>query len=186
MNSDRDGIRGGWATPGDDQPDAESGIEMTGEFTIDYAPPAWYTQNAAGAADTPGTPPASEDGSAQPGPPAPPVGAAVPVPNLPPAWTAQPAPAVPPSPPVSPVAAAAEEAGQGGDLVGGATMRISSVALKRQIAEAGGSVEGEAEAEAGGSAPAAGTEAGGEASGGSETSGVPGAADPAGESETGE
>ncbi|MER7183922.1 SCO5717 family growth-regulating ATPase, partial [Streptomyces hyaluromycini] len=47
MSSDRDGIRGGWATPGDDQPDAESLNEMTGEFTIDYAPPAWYTQNAA-------------------------------------------------------------------------------------------------------------------------------------------
>uniref|UniRef100_UPI0022778AB3 SCO5717 family growth-regulating ATPase n=1 Tax=Streptomyces sp. NRRL S-146 TaxID=1463884 RepID=UPI0022778AB3 len=48
MSSDRDGIRGGWATPGDDQPDAESAAEVTGEFTIDYAPPAWYTQNASG------------------------------------------------------------------------------------------------------------------------------------------
>ncbi|WP_326755020.1 SCO5717 family growth-regulating ATPase [Streptomyces hirsutus] len=48
MGSDRDGIRGGWATPGDDQPDAESSVETTGEFTIDYAPPAWYTQNASG------------------------------------------------------------------------------------------------------------------------------------------
>ncbi len=48
MSSDRDGIRGGWATPGDDQPDAESSVETTGEFTIDYAPPAWYTQNASG------------------------------------------------------------------------------------------------------------------------------------------
>ncbi|WP_217140159.1 SCO5717 family growth-regulating ATPase [Streptomyces sp. AC627_RSS907] len=46
MSSDRDGIRGGWATPGDDQPDAEAAVETTGEFTIDYAPPAWYTQNA--------------------------------------------------------------------------------------------------------------------------------------------
>ncbi|MFC9062608.1 SCO5717 family growth-regulating ATPase, partial [Streptomyces sp. NPDC057074] len=46
MSSDRDGNRGGWATPGDDQPDAESSVETTGEFTIDYAPPAWYTQNA--------------------------------------------------------------------------------------------------------------------------------------------
>ncbi|MEZ3182332.1 AAA family ATPase [Streptomyces pimonensis] len=48
MSSDRDGTRGGWATPGDDQPDAESAIEATGEFTIDYAPPAWYTQNTSG------------------------------------------------------------------------------------------------------------------------------------------
>nr|WP_307816864.1 SCO5717 family growth-regulating ATPase [Streptomyces sp. CRPSP2-6A1] len=45
MSSDRDGMRGGWGTPGDDQPDAEA-VETTGEFTIDYAPPAWYTQNA--------------------------------------------------------------------------------------------------------------------------------------------
>ncbi|WP_039657035.1 SCO5717 family growth-regulating ATPase [Streptomyces sp. MUSC 125] len=45
MSSDRDGMRGGWAPPGDDQPDAEA-VETTGEFTIDYAPPAWYTQNA--------------------------------------------------------------------------------------------------------------------------------------------
>ncbi|MGW6225214.1 SCO5717 family growth-regulating ATPase, partial [Streptomyces olivaceus] len=51
MSSDRDGIRGGWATPGDDQPDAESSIETTGEFTIDYAPPAWYTQNASGGSE---------------------------------------------------------------------------------------------------------------------------------------
>ncbi|MCE0446104.1 hypothetical protein LT493_18310 [Streptomyces tricolor] len=37
MSSDRDGMRGGWGTPGDDQPDAEA-VETTGEFTIDYAP----------------------------------------------------------------------------------------------------------------------------------------------------
>ena len=35
MSSDRDGTLGGWATPGDDQPDAESAIETTGEFTIE-------------------------------------------------------------------------------------------------------------------------------------------------------
>ncbi|MFD5754961.1 SCO5717 family growth-regulating ATPase, partial [Streptomyces sp. NPDC127044] len=65
MNSDRDGIRGGWATPGDDQSDAESAVEATGEFTIDYAPPAWYTQNASGhAAQASPTPP-------PPAPPAP-------------------------------------------------------------------------------------------------------------------
>lgn len=40
MSSDRDGTHGSWATPGDDQPDAESAVETTGEFTIDYAPPA--------------------------------------------------------------------------------------------------------------------------------------------------
>lgn len=62
MNSDRDGIRGGWATPGDDQSDAESAVETTGEFTIDYAPPAWYTQNASGSSE--GASPTSSASSA--------------------------------------------------------------------------------------------------------------------------
>ena len=66
MNSDRDGIRGGWATPGDDQSDAESAVETTGEFTIDYAPPAWYTQNASGGSgdsgDTGGSRASSDSG----------------------------------------------------------------------------------------------------------------------------
>ncbi|MYX47310.1 SCO5717 family growth-regulating ATPase, partial [Streptomyces sp. SID8499] len=78
MNSDRDGNRGGWATPGDDQSDAASAVEATGEFTIDYAPPAWYTQNspssggdsAQGAPAAPATPP-----------PPPPVGPPVPLPE---------------------------------------------------------------------------------------------------------
>ncbi|WP_446042339.1 SCO5717 family growth-regulating ATPase, partial [Streptomyces sp. SID1121] len=61
MNGDRDEIRGGWDRPPvDDQSDAEP--EVTGEFTIDYTPPAWYTQNAPG--DTAG-------GAATAGPPAP-------------------------------------------------------------------------------------------------------------------
>ncbi|MFF8034375.1 SCO5717 family growth-regulating ATPase [Streptomyces sp. NPDC016626] len=59
MSSDRDGTRGGWATPGDDQPDAESAIETTGEFTIDYAPPAWYTQNASGSSESGASPSSS-------------------------------------------------------------------------------------------------------------------------------
>ncbi|MGM7443270.1 SCO5717 family growth-regulating ATPase, partial [Streptomyces tunisiensis] len=58
VSSDRDGTHGSWATPGDDQPDAESAVETTGEFTIDYAPPAWYTQNASEASS-----PASAAGS---------------------------------------------------------------------------------------------------------------------------
>ncbi|MFD8255355.1 SCO5717 family growth-regulating ATPase [Streptomyces werraensis] len=52
MSSDRDGTHGSWATPGDDQPDAESAVETTGEFTLDYAPPAWYTQNASEASSS--------------------------------------------------------------------------------------------------------------------------------------
>ncbi|MGV9872752.1 SCO5717 family growth-regulating ATPase [Streptomyces cellulosae] len=63
VSSDRDGTHGSWATPGDDQPDAESAVETTGEFTIDYAPPAWYTQNASEASSS-----ASASGSSDPTP----------------------------------------------------------------------------------------------------------------------
>ncbi|MEU5404049.1 SCO5717 family growth-regulating ATPase [Streptomyces sp. NPDC005963] len=95
MNSDRDEIRGGW-TPADES-DAEP-AEMTGEFTIDYTPPAWYTQNASGDS--------TASGAAQTSPP-PPAGA--PVPGLPtgsgfePSWTQAPSPvAPPPGPPLAP------------------------------------------------------------------------------------
>lgn len=55
MNGDRNESRGGtWDVPTDDQSDAEP--ELTGEFTIDYTPPAWYTQGAAPAARVPGLP----------------------------------------------------------------------------------------------------------------------------------
>lgn len=55
MNGDRNERRGGtWDVPTDDQSDAEP--ELTGEFTIDYTPPAWYTQDAAPAAAVPGLP----------------------------------------------------------------------------------------------------------------------------------
>ncbi|MFF6991158.1 SCO5717 family growth-regulating ATPase [Streptomyces sp. NPDC010273] len=144
MSSDRDGIRGGWATPGDDQPDDESAIEMTGEFTIDYAPPAWYTQNSTGASGASGqaSPPTPASGTAVPPPP---VGPAFPVPAPPDnsgfqtGWA--PSAAVPP---VGPPAVPEEEA-DSGDLVSGATMRISSAALKREIAERGGVAEGSSE-----------------------------------------
>ncbi|WP_435610594.1 SCO5717 family growth-regulating ATPase [Streptomyces sp. C10-9-1] len=89
MNGDRDDIHGGWNLPVDES-DAES-VELTGEFTIDYTPPAWYTQNAS--ADTSG-------GAAAQDPPPPPQGA--PVPGLPsdggyePNWSI-----APPNPPAS-------------------------------------------------------------------------------------
>ncbi|MGW6691634.1 SCO5717 family growth-regulating ATPase [Streptomyces sp. NPDC054961] len=56
MSGDRNERRGGtWDVPTDDQSDAEP--ELTGEFTIDYTPPAWYTQGAAPAASpVPGLP----------------------------------------------------------------------------------------------------------------------------------
>ncbi|MGW1506655.1 SCO5717 family growth-regulating ATPase [Streptomyces mirabilis] len=139
MNSDRDGIRGGWATPGDDQSDAESAVEATGEFTIDYAPPAWYTQNASGH---------SAQASPTPPPPAPPAPSAAPV-SFDPAAPVPPAAHVPPAAPVPPAVPAsgpepawtpptipADEAGLGnGDIESGATMRFSAAALKREFAE---------------------------------------------------
>ncbi|MGW0752836.1 SCO5717 family growth-regulating ATPase [Streptomyces sp. NPDC002587] len=55
MSGDRNERRGGtWDVPTDDQSDAEP--EMTGEFTIDYTPPAWYTQGATPSAQVPGLP----------------------------------------------------------------------------------------------------------------------------------
>ncbi|MFI0928986.1 SCO5717 family growth-regulating ATPase [Streptomyces sp. NPDC021012] len=102
MNGDRDEIHGGWNPPADDQSDADP-AEMTGEFTIDYTPPAWYTQNASGGTGAGGvTPP-------------PPSGAPLAVPGLPasggfePSWNIAPpaAPAPVPAPAVPPVAPAA-------------------------------------------------------------------------------
>ncbi|MGA5045172.1 SCO5717 family growth-regulating ATPase [Streptomyces arboris] len=161
MNSDRDEIRGGWNTPVDESSDADP-AEMTGEFTIDYTPPAWYTQNAAGDS--------SGGAGSHLAPPPPPLGAPVSVPEQPsqggfdPNWAPAPAapvdapvePAVPEAPapvadPVGPVvpgvpaSAAASADGSdasgdsgpfgGGDVESGATMRFSPAALKREIAE---------------------------------------------------
>ncbi|KOG88327.1 hypothetical protein ADK38_20405, partial [Streptomyces varsoviensis] len=55
MSSDRDESRAGGKTAGEDRSDAEH--EHTGEFTIDYTPPAWYTQNASGDQGGASTPP---------------------------------------------------------------------------------------------------------------------------------
>ncbi|MEU3191985.1 SCO5717 family growth-regulating ATPase [Streptomyces sp. NPDC006992] len=72
MSSDRDEIRVRGTMPGSDQLDAEADAEgeteSTGQFTIDYTPPAWYTQDAAGRPEPPQAAPAA--------PPAPPAGAA--------------------------------------------------------------------------------------------------------------
>lgn len=156
MNGDRDEMRGGWNKPVDESSDAEP-AEMTGEFTIDYTPPAWYTQN----------PPGDSSGGAGThlAPPPPPTGPPVSVPGLPapggfdPDWT--------PAPP-APVRGAADghqvpdpgDAGGApdpfgdGDVESGATMRFSSAALKREIAEREGAAAAAGEAEDGG--PAAG------------------------------
>ncbi|WP_330313960.1 SCO5717 family growth-regulating ATPase [Streptomyces sp. NBC_00523] len=121
MNGDRDEMRGGWDKPVDESSDAEP-AETTGEFTIDYTPPAWYTQNAPGdSLGGAGTPPAS---------PPPPSGDPVPLPPPPaqrgfdPDWT--------PAPAAEPLDAGVRETG---DLDSGATMRFSASALKREIEE---------------------------------------------------
>ncbi|MDF4253106.1 SCO5717 family growth-regulating ATPase [Streptomyces sp. WMMB303] len=70
MSSDRDEIRVRGTMPGSDQLDAEADAEgeteSTGQFTIDYTPPAWYTQDAASRPEPPQAAPAA--------PPAPPSG----------------------------------------------------------------------------------------------------------------
>ncbi|PRH76217.1 hypothetical protein C6N75_26800, partial [Streptomyces solincola] len=63
MNGDRDDIHGSWSPPVDES-DADP-AEVTGEFTIDYTPPAWYTQNAA-ENPPPAVPPAGPAGSLPP------------------------------------------------------------------------------------------------------------------------
>ncbi|MEW2126944.1 SCO5717 family growth-regulating ATPase [Streptomyces sp. NPDC007259] len=115
MNGDRDEMRGGWDKPVDESSDAEP-ADATGEFTIDYTPPAWYTQNAPGD---------SSGGAGAPlAPPPPPSGEPVPLPppvthrGFDPDWA--------PAPP---------EPADSGDLESGATMRFSAAALKREIAE---------------------------------------------------
>ncbi|MEU0102552.1 SCO5717 family growth-regulating ATPase [Streptomyces sp. NPDC006267] len=164
MNGDRDEIRGGWDLPVDESSDADP-AEMTGEFTIDYTPPAWYTQNASGDS--------SGGSGSHLAPPPPPVGAPLSTPGLSatpggfdPDWAPAPlAPAEPavPKTPHSPAvpeppqtrapgaqspdarapgapavpAARSEDAGTfgGGDVESGATMRFSPAALQREIAE---------------------------------------------------
>ncbi|MFB7188744.1 SCO5717 family growth-regulating ATPase [Streptomyces sp. NPDC056230] len=148
MNGDRDEIRGGWNKPVDESSDAEP-AEMTGEFTIDYTPPAWYTQNAPGDS--------SGGAGTHLAPPPPPNGAPLSVPPPPAAGGFDPdwAPAPPASAPVrsaagdpAPIPAPAPAEGTaaaapdgmtdpfgGGDVESGATMRFSPATLKREIAE---------------------------------------------------
>ncbi|MFE7482424.1 SCO5717 family growth-regulating ATPase [Streptomyces sp. NPDC057552] len=167
MNSDRDEIRGGWNTPVDESSDADP-AEMTGEFTIDYTPPAWYTQNAAGDSSrgagthlappppqgapvsVPGQPSAgSYDSAWAPTPPAPPVEPEAPVGPVVPGAPAAPAP-VPTTASASTSAEGDPGTFGGGDVESGATMRFSPAALKREIAER--------EAEAAGESASAGTD----------------------------
>ncbi|MEU3371761.1 SCO5717 family growth-regulating ATPase [Streptomyces sp. NPDC006660] len=149
MNSDQDQFRTGGNARDENRSDADP--ETTGEFTIDYTPPAWYTQ---GAQDTaPPAPARPADGAgAPPLPPPPPAGAPLDVPGLPetggfqPTWSPSPppapasAPAFPPPvlPTAAPRAGRPTDDGQafgGGDIESGATMRFSPTALKREFAQ---------------------------------------------------
>ncbi|MFF3959212.1 SCO5717 family growth-regulating ATPase [Streptomyces sp. NPDC001890] len=168
MNGDRDEIRGGWNKPVDESSDAEP-AEMTGEFTIDYTPPAWYTQNApgdsSGGAGTHLAPPPPPSGTPLSVPPPSPGGGFdsdwTPAPPAPIPAPPAPAPAAPMPAPV-PVQSSAGDAAPvptggtgdsgvvsdpfgGGDVESGSTMRFSPAALKRQIAE----IEGRSADEAG-------------------------------------
>ncbi|MFF2730867.1 SCO5717 family growth-regulating ATPase [Streptomyces sp. NPDC058008] len=159
MNGDRDEISGGWNTPVDESSDADP-AEMTGEFTIDYTPPAWYTQNApgdsSGGAGSHLAPPPPPQGAplSVPGPPVPggfesgwrPAPAAAPEAAgsgsaEPPSPAAEPAPAAPapassaPGPGDPDAAHGTSGPFDGGDVESGATMRFSPAALKREIAE---------------------------------------------------
>ncbi|MFC4957057.1 SCO5717 family growth-regulating ATPase [Streptomyces mauvecolor] len=101
MNSDQDQFRTGGNARDENRSDADP--ETTGEFTIDYTPPAWYTQ---GAQDTPAAPvpapPAAGEQSGGPGvalpPPPPPHGQPLNMPGLPQSGGFQPnwSPAPPP------------------------------------------------------------------------------------------
>ncbi|MFJ8313655.1 MULTISPECIES: SCO5717 family growth-regulating ATPase [unclassified Streptomyces] len=171
MNSDQDQFRTGGNARDENRSDADP--ETTGEFTIDYTPPAWYTQ---GAQDT--TAPAGEQGGGTGAPlPPPPVGTPVDVPGLPqgggfqpnwgptppppgpaPAAQTPPAPPAPPAfpapttPPPAPEVSRPTNEGQafgGGDVESGATMRFSPSALKREFEQ----LEAAAAAARGESAP---------------------------------
>ncbi|WP_432063295.1 SCO5717 family growth-regulating ATPase [Streptomyces sp. S1] len=135
MNGDRDEIHGGWNPPADDQSDADP-AEMTGEFTIDYTPPAWYTQNAPGGTGAGGAAPPPPSGAPvpvpgvpaggfeprwSPAPPPPPVAPAAPAASATPVTPASPAASVAPesAPPVAPVAVAGTPAPATGTPAGG-------------------------------------------------------------------
>ncbi|MFF1560173.1 SCO5717 family growth-regulating ATPase [Streptomyces sp. NPDC058279] len=112
MSGDRNERRGGtWDVPTDDQSDAEP--EVTGEFTIDYTPPAWYTQGAAQApaASVPGLP---EGSGFEPHRPSdvtspPTMRIAPPAPRTPSADAVVPPPVFTAAPPAAPTPVAAAE-----------------------------------------------------------------------------
>ncbi|SOD64662.1 MinD-like ATPase involved in chromosome partitioning or flagellar assembly [Streptomyces zhaozhouensis] len=141
MTSDRDQVRTtGEADSGAEQPDdelLEEESEHTGQFTIDYTPPAWYAGGGAGGGAE-SREKADASGPAAPVAPAD-SGGASPFPGPPP--VARPEPAASPSDASG--SAASRPAREGdedaksddGDLVSGATMQISAAAVRKALGE---------------------------------------------------
>ncbi|WP_031508366.1 SCO5717 family growth-regulating ATPase [Streptomyces megasporus] len=149
MNSDRDEIRVDGIAPGDDLP--EDDTETTGEFTIDYTPPAWYTRNADSAAQS------SQSSTAASGTPG---GADTGAGAAPPAFPPPPPPPVPTPSPEAPTGDDRGEQAGGGDLDSGATMRFSAAALRREIAELRAAAESSAGSSGSGSGVSESTDGG--------------------------
>ncbi|EFG09684.1 AAA family ATPase [Streptomyces clavuligerus] len=142
-------MRGEWDLPVDES-DAEP-AELTGEFTIDYTPPAWYTQNVPSAPDAPVSP-----GIPSVAPVAPVVPDAAPTPPT--------VPAAPTGQPVQPgevLGSGQPFGGDGGEP--GDTTRFSPSAPKHEFAALDAAKKAMAEREAAKAAADGGGEPGGPA-----------------------
>ncbi|MFD7508845.1 SCO5717 family growth-regulating ATPase, partial [Streptomyces sp. NPDC059853] len=136
MNTDRDKVRTGEdSSVPDERPDEElleEETETTGQFTIDYTPPAWYSGGAA--ASVPPPPPMGAASVPPPAaPPAPPQDAVPPpsadrgpVPELHPQDVSVPPSVAPQQPP------APREEGEG---LGSTTLQFSAAAVRKAVRE---------------------------------------------------
>ncbi|WP_058046537.1 SCO5717 family growth-regulating ATPase [Streptomyces roseifaciens] len=127
MSSDRDEIRAGGSAAGGDRSDAGHDHEpdTMGEFTIDYTPPAWYTQNASSAAAATAGPGGAGGAAQQPTPPPP---SGEPLGMAPAAAEAR----------SDRAETASGETPAAGEVKSPATMRFSAAALQDEIAARGG------------------------------------------------
>ncbi|MFG2738174.1 SCO5717 family growth-regulating ATPase [Streptomyces harbinensis] len=141
MNTDRDKVRTGEdSSVPDERPDEElleEETETTGQFTIDYTPPAWYSGGAAASVPSappvggppvppPAAPPAPPQ-DAVPPPAAPPAGDRGPVPELHPQDVPVPPPAPAPQQPTAP-----REEGEG---LNSTTLQFSAAAVRKAVRE---------------------------------------------------
>ncbi|MBM9503992.1 AAA family ATPase [Streptomyces sp. KK5PA1] len=121
-------------------------VDHTGEFTIDYTPPAWYTGGSSGSTGSSGAPARNEQPappapappapapptpfSSAPVPPNPVPPAPVPPAQVPPARMPEPRHTPPPAPAPEPVA---EEPPEPPARMDAATMRFTAEAMRREI-----------------------------------------------------